>query len=271
MQHYAFLLKGGRIDAEEAQQQVDYKCPECQGIVRVRQGMTRAPHFFHRNAGTSCHLRLKDGIHQAVQSWLISSLGENECTRECHFSAISRVADVAYHPQKVVFEVQVSPIDPLEAVRRTLDYWSVGWHVIWLLHAATYGRSTASPFEKELISIPHYFTDIGYRGGKVWDELSAPRGRKRFWYRLPPRRKNINHLDINILHPTSNAIHPAGFPLTPEQWANTRRCTWSCHLLDDLLMTELFESDCNKQSPKSISLWKQGRMLLQLLWLRCFG
>ena len=184
-------------------------------------------------------------------------------------SAIQRRYCIPYVGLRLPGNVVDRPTE--EAARRTLDYWNIGWHVIWLLHATTYGRSTASCFEKRLLTIPHYFTDIGYRGGKIWDELSAVRGRKRFWYLLPPRRKEIKHLEIEILQPPSNTIQASGFPLTPEQWVNTRRSSWSCRFHDDLFITGIFESTCTKQPGESISPLKRGRMLLHLLWLRCFG
>jgi hypothetical protein len=271
MQRFAFLKNGDRIEATEAIHHLDYHCAECHGIVRVRRGEERAPHFFHRNEGTSCHLRLKNGIHQAVQSWVLCALGQSACTCECHFPSIFRVADIAYHPQKIVFEVQVSPIKPEEAMQRTLDYWGIGWHVIWLLHAATYGKSAASSFEKILLPIPHYFTDIGYREGKIWDEISAVRGSKRFWYILPPCRHTIDDLSVDILHPPQKSFPTSGFPQTALQCTRMRRLSWSCHFRSDMLSSEIFESNNHTQSWDWSCLWKRCKMICHLFWLRCIG
>jgi hypothetical protein len=269
MQRFAFLKNGDRIEATEGIHRLDYTCPECHGIVRVRRGEKRAPHFFHKNEGTSCHLRLKDGLHQAVQSWLLNTLGQSSCSRECHFPAISRVADIAYHPQKVVFEIQVSPIDPEEAMRRTLDYWGIGWHVIWLLHAATYGKSLASSFEKILLPIPHYFTDIGYREGTIWDELSAVRGRTRFWYSFPPRRQLIDDLSIEIVCPPQQDFPTTGFPQTVHQWMQMRSQSWSCRFRNDILSSEIVECTDSKKTLDWMRLRDRWRVKCYLLWLRC--
>ena len=269
MQRFAFLPTGERIDAIDATHRVDYYCPECRGVVRVRRGEERVAHFFHKNEGTSCHLRLKDGIHEAVQSWLVSALGPSACTLECHFPSISRVADVAFHPQKIVFEVQVSPIKPEEAIQRTLDYWSLGWHVIWLLHAATFGRSKASPFEKILLPIPHYFTDIGYRTGKLWDELSAVRGERRFWYVFPPQRHTIDDLAVEILRPPQNSLEATGFPQTAHQCAEMRRLVWSCRFCNDLLACEIPRVCDRKKLWDWEALWKRAKVKCHLFWLHC--
>lgn len=271
MQRFATLTTGERIDAADALHQVDYCCPECGGVVRLRRGEERAAHFFHRDEGKACHIRHKVGLHQAVQSHLLALLGPASCTCECPFKEISRVADLAFHPQKIVFEVQVSPINPEEAQRRTLDYWGIGWHVIWLLHAATYGKRSASPFEKILVPIPHYFTDIGYRGGKIWDELSAVRGSKRYWYHLPPLRKTIDDLAIEIVRIPQRHLSISSFPTTATRCTQMRRAVWSCHFVGDILSLEISESDDRKKTWRWSHCWNQWKVKFHLFWLRCIG
>ncbi len=271
MQRFACLSTGERVEATEATHHVDYYCPECNDIVRVRRGEERAPHFFHKNEGASCHIRLKGGLHLAVQSNLIRLLGPTTCTCECYFPAISRVADIAYHPQNIVFEVQVSPIDPQEALARTLSYWGIGWHVIWLLHAATFGKPTASPFERILLPIPHYFTDIGYRGGAIWDESSSVRGSKRYWYSLPPHRKIIDDLSITILRSPSATPLRQGFSSSAARYVQMRRTSWSCHFQHDLLSSTILDTESRKKSWNWALLWKQAKVACHLFWLRCIG
>ncbi len=230
-----------RVDAEVAELGCDYLCPECHGTIRVRRGDIRVPHFFHRNEASSCRHQKKDGLHRAVQMWLLNQLGESTCTLECFFPSIVRVADVAYHPAQVVFEVQRSPIDPEEAIARTESYWSIGWHVIWILHVARYGRRSATAFERSLAGIPHYFTDIGFREGRLWDEWSCVRGSRRYWYALPPARRYLESVHVLPLNPIGKKT-PVG-SVSAKTWIQNRETTWSCHLEGDLLFTQLPESE----------------------------
>lgn len=250
-----------RVDAEVAEPGRDYLCPECHGVLRVRQGDIRVPHFFHRNEGTSCRHQRNDGLHRAVQMWLLSQLGESSCTLECFFPSIVRVADVAYHPAKVVFEVQRSPIDAQEALARTESYWSIGWHVIWILHVARYGKVASTPFERSLAGIPHYFTDIGFRGGRLWDEWSCVRGRRRYWYVFPPVRRYLDTVHILPLNQLGTEA-PLG-TLSAKEWIQHRETTWSCHLEGDLLFTSLPE----QQRPESIHFLPRLLLYLRLWWL----
>ena len=263
MQRYAFSSRGELVDADDAAHHIDYLCPECRGIVRLRRGEERVAHFFHRNEGVSCRLRLKDGLHESVQQWLVEQLGEGSCSQECHFPSISRVADVAYHPKKVVFEVQVSPMRPEEAVARTLDYWSVGWHVIWILHAQTFGFYAASSFEQAILPIPHYFTTIGFREGRLWDEISAVRRRRRVWYLLPPRRQYIGTLDVGVRRPVPQAVPSFDFPTTPEAWQSLRKGEWSCHLVGDWLTQAIPKRTRAPSNP-----WARFSTFCRLLWLK---
>ena len=263
MQRRAFSSSGELVDAQDAVHHRDYLCPECRGVVRLRRGEERAAHFFHRNEGVSCRLRLKDGLHEAVQQRLAESLGEASCRVECHFPEISRIADVAYLPKKVVFEVQVSPIRPEEAIKRTLDYWNAGWHVIWILHVQTFGFYRASPFERALLPIPHYFASFGFRGGQLWDEISSVLRTRRVWYLFPPRRRSLASVDIEVRNEPPQALLSHPFPPTPQAWRRMREEAWSCHLASDWLDHPLPEEP---RAPWD--LWRRFATACRLAWVK---
>jgi hypothetical protein len=215
-------------------------------------------------------MRMKEGLHHAVQSWLVNACGPSTSTVECSFPEICRVADVAYHPKRIVFEIQVSPLSADEALHRTLAYWHCGWHVIWLLHAQTFGRHRATAFEQALLPIPHYFTTIGLAGGSVWDEVSVVRGRYRHWYLLPPQRRFVRAIDLAILRSPPTEISSIDVPRTGAEWQACRRQHWSCHIEGDWLLEPVPHGSASVM-PKARIWWREACMYLRLLWLRFFG
>jgi hypothetical protein len=205
-------------------------------------------------------------MHRNVQLFLIEQLGKKVCSMEYHFPDINRIADVAFHPKKIVFEIQLSPISEQLALERTLDYWSIGWHVIWLLHAKEFGKRVASSFEKGLFAIPHYFTDIMFRGGTVWDELSFVRGRRRFWFSCPPNRRQIDTIIAESHHFPFTKIPLTKTPKTEKDLIEMRRTLWSCSLVGDYLSVGIL----NKKKKKR-DFWKRISLFFRLLWYRTIG
>jgi len=260
MQSVAFTQQGDLIRADEATQKIDYLCPECLSSVRLRRGQERAAHFFHTSDNRSCRLRHNDGMHRAIQSWLVEQLGEKETITECHFPTINRVADIAFFPKRVVFEVQLSPIDESIALKRTQDYWSVGWHVIWLLHASQFGKRTASAFEKILSTIPHYFTDRGYRTGSIWDEHSAVCGRRRRWFSSSPDRQYIDTIMVQVHRTPPDTVSQTSVRNGPEL-IEMRKKLWSCSLSGDFRNTPLRAPRKEKSA-----FFQRIALFLRLIW-----
>lgn len=272
MQRYALTCEGTRVFAEEALPQVDYCCPECLGRLRVRQGEIKIAHFFHLEEKRECRWRTRFQTHSTIQEVLVQQLGEESCTRECFFPEISRIADIAYHPLNIVFEIQVSPISEKELMQRTLDYWRKGWHVIWILHIEQFGSKRASAAEEQLQSIPHYFTDIGSQRGSLWDEMSFVYRKRRRWF-FPMRRVKLE-VALPVVH-----FSPACFGISPSQsfssaaaWFEHRKACWSCSLSGDILA-----SDCpqNLSLPQKVpprkDFFQAIRTFFFLLWIRISG
>lgn len=80
------------------------------------------------------------------------------------FPSISRIADAAWEKEKIVFEIQCSPITAQELRSRNRDYASLGWTPIWIFHQDRYGKKKVTAAEWEVRRHPHYFTDIGEEG-----------------------------------------------------------------------------------------------------------
>lgn len=186
MQLFA-LDNGALVFANHATKQKNYLCFECNGIIRLRKGPHRQPHFYHLQPSQDCRLNGKGMVHLQVQMSLLNKLPEGECILEYRFPSIQRIADVAWIPQKIVFEIQYSPITADEISQRNADYHQLGWQVIWIFHDHRYNRSRVSAAEAVLCNQPHYFTNINQDGlGIIYDQLSlVEQGIRKYFIRSP--------------------------------------------------------------------------------------
>lgn len=175
MQLYALDEKECLVFAPHATKHRDYFCLECKSIVRRRGGDYRQVHYYHLSS-VSCHLSGKSMTHLQVQSHIVDLLPQGEAQMEYRFPAISRIADVVWLPQKLVFEIQCSAITAEEVQARNADYSAQGFHVIWILHDNRYNQRRLTAAEKYLESdetLPHYFTNIDQEGqGFIYDQFS---------------------------------------------------------------------------------------------------
>jgi competence protein CoiA len=171
MQLYALDFRGEVINARRAERQKNYFCLECGGEVRIRRGSRRQSHFYHISSQTACRQNHKGADHLTIQSYLINQL-PGESQMECPFPTICRIADVAWHSQNIVFEVQCSPITAEELTARNRDYQQAGWAVVWILHDKRYNQRRLTDAEMALRSLPHYFTNMNQWGkGEIYDQF----------------------------------------------------------------------------------------------------
>ena len=169
-----------RITADSAKKGTNYLCPECFSPVRARSGPHRRPHFYHIAKNSLCRQNGKTLFHLETQFAIQKELPEGESLLEVPFPTISRIADVAWTPQKLVFEVQYSPISHAEAKKRTEDYEGLGFQVVWILHDKRFNRRRLSSAEAFLASRDCYFSSIGEKGkGEIYDQFSLILGTKR--------------------------------------------------------------------------------------------
>lgn len=173
MQLYALDEQGRLVFAKQAIKQHDYQCIECQECVRLRKGLHRQPHFYHTQPNRHCHLSKKGMVHLEVQSFICQTLPAHEGAIEYRFPEIGRIADVAWIPKRLIFEVQCSPISAEEVSRRNQDYKSVGWEVVWILHDQRYNQRRCTAAEWSLKNSTHYFTNIDDKGeGVIYDQFA---------------------------------------------------------------------------------------------------
>lgn len=173
------------IFAAKAQKQKDYQCLECRETVRLRSGLHRRPHFYHAQPNGQCRLHAKGMPHLMLQYRLIDLLPEKEAEMECRFPSIGRIADIAWHAKKIIYEIQYSPISAEEVIARNNAYASLGYQVVWILHDRRFNQPLLCAAEDFLRDSPHYYSNMDHLGqGIIYDQFACvDRGIRT--YRLP--------------------------------------------------------------------------------------
>jgi competence protein CoiA len=171
MSLHAYDSNSCLIQARKARKQMNYYCMECKEAVRVRGGPYRQSHFYHIEP-THCRQSQKGPVHLQLQSHFLNNLPSNDCKLEMPFPTIRRIADVAWLSEKIVFEIQYSPIRAEEVLARNRDYAKEGWQVIWILHDRKYNQFRLTAAEKALRSSPYYYTNMNEQGkGFIYDQF----------------------------------------------------------------------------------------------------
>lgn len=188
MARFATNSRGQLVDALHAHPSQRYLCRECGSPVALRGGTRKQRHFYHLHTTSKCHAAGKGALHLAIQQHLISTLPQDEASLEEHFPSINRISDVAWEPQKILFEVQCSPISQAEITSRNQDYHSLGYQVVWILHMNRYGKGTLSPAELALQHHPHYYTSLDTTGkGAIYQRIPLLKNQQpHHWITLGP-------------------------------------------------------------------------------------
>ncbi len=172
MQLFAWDKQRRLVSASRADRQRDYTCCECEGQVRVRGGFRRRIHFYHLAPPSHCRQSGKSLVHLHIQcllqEWIPGAVLERR------FPEIARIADVCWEEEKLVFEVQFSPITAKEVRDRNRDYASVGYSVVWLLHTRKFARWRITAAEWILRDQPYYYTNLNLDGrGLIYDQFDT--------------------------------------------------------------------------------------------------
>lgn len=184
MQLYALDHTEKVISTQDALRSFDYVCVECGHIVRLRKGNFRQPHFFHANPNQACGLHGKSLEHLQVQLYLHALLPESHL--EYRFPTIQRIADVFWEKEKIVFEVQCSPIRAEEVLARNQHYHQLGLTVVWILHDKRYNKWNHSSAEYALRHAPSYFTNMNKKGqGIIYDQFEYVFEGRRYYKSKP--------------------------------------------------------------------------------------
>lgn len=124
----------------------------------------------------SCHRSVQIRLQQTIPDVVL----------EKRFPEIGRVADVFWEKERIVFEIQVSPISRWEIKKRVADYKKAGFEVVWILHRKTFGKFRMQKAEKTLLQYPCYYTDIDRSGeGLIYDGWRFFFGKRQYFLSAP--------------------------------------------------------------------------------------
>lgn len=124
------IIDSFTLNRMQAEQLAPFRCPTCQEVLIVKQGVKRRLHFAHIH---TCGRAESVTHHQdkwAVCQWL----QEKGYPVEQEVTIKNRRADILTNMdgQHTVFEIQASPLRPEEYAERTIDYRRAGLDVIWI-------------------------------------------------------------------------------------------------------------------------------------------
>lgn len=137
-----------------------YWCLDCFGPVKRRRGKHWFYHFYHVQAASKCRLYSKTEDHLLAQLQLQKSFPPGILQIERPFIKVNRVADLLWENEKIVFEIQCSPLTEKEAEMRIRDYRSSGYEVVWLLDDKRYNKRALRPAEEYLRRHSAYYVSI---------------------------------------------------------------------------------------------------------------
>jgi|JI9StandDraft_1071089.scaffolds.fasta_scaffold10773_5 hypothetical protein len=100
-------------------------------------------------------------LHRAIQERLVSTLPKGEVVLEKPIGA--HRADVLWEKEKIVFEIQCSPLSLEDAVARSRSYQEKGFALVWILHTKTFNRKRLTSTEIFLRTLPCYYTAMTSR------------------------------------------------------------------------------------------------------------
>jgi competence protein CoiA len=202
MQLYA-LDKSSLVLASHATRDYAYICPECHGFVRKRGGERRQAHFYHMRRPASCRQHGKSLAHLQIQLHLKSLIGSLSLEKKFP----NRIADACWSEEKIVFEVQCSPLSLQEAKKRSEDYLNLGYTPVWILHDRRYNRTRLTPAEEYLRSrMTTFFTD----GRNFYDQFDVCQASRRL-FRGPQILVNLALPQKKTLEPLFSRTWPLSF------------------------------------------------------------
>lgn len=109
----------------------NYYCPACLEKLMIKAGRLNAPHFAHYPA-SECQLfsEAESPAHRKGKLFL-ADYSQKTVGLEVYLASIQQIPDLLL--EKLVIEVQYSPLSMQRFIERNTGYWQAGYQVWWLL------------------------------------------------------------------------------------------------------------------------------------------
>lgn len=248
--------KGQSISLLDYQAVLDrlYFCPGCHQPVRLRRGKVIRPHFAHvsledcryfSEPESAQHLDLKMCLYQ----WACQN---EQAEIEKRLPEIEQIADVLVG-DKLVLEVQCSPLAIDRLRERTRSYQQSGYQVLWLLGKKLWLKKRLTYLQKQCL----YFSQ--HLGFFLW-ELDLERRCLRLCYLIhEDLHGQVQYLTKEFKLERGNLLDVLRFPYQQQKVAILKGR--QDHQLLDYLARQLYH-----QSPKWMAiqakLYQEGQNLL---------
>jgi len=130
------MLDGARVEAARGlEHHKDYQCPVCTKsvILHARIGGWVIPHFKHKAHSNCSHGRGETEAHRSIKRLLRDHYSAKGYDVELEFTTANRRADVFLKEIKAAFEVEFSPKETGDFLRKCRDYEKAGIRSLWIL------------------------------------------------------------------------------------------------------------------------------------------
>ena len=249
------------IYANDADPRKTYWCIDCFGPLKRRKGKWGLAHFYHLKAAPSCRLYSKALDHLVAQKELKESFPEGALQIEKPFLAIDRVADACWEKEKIIFEIQCSPISEKEVEFRMRDYKSLGYDVTWLLSDQTFNRRLCSPAEMYLRKRGAYYISI--QNFHIYDQFEILVKQRR-WKKSSPKSIHLKKPLKNRHPPFDVAVYPQQIvQLTTPRYFEGDRLSYALRYPHAMLYWRSLEIEFAKREkrPNRLLLWLRDSYL----------
>lgn len=131
----------------------DYFCPGCGQSLCLKKGKVMCPHFAHKHL-RDCHFFSENESveHLQLKATLYKTISKTEDVRiEKVFPEFGQIADLCIN-DKLILEVQCSPLPIDRLIERTNAYHREGYMVYWLLGKKLWLRKRLNHLQKQFLA-----------------------------------------------------------------------------------------------------------------------
>lgn len=145
-----------------------FTCPVCQQEVLLRQGRRYRPHFAHKQLKDCVFYQENESAeHLNLKAVLYRALSQTEKVAvELVLLDLQQIADVMVN-DKLILEVQCSPLPVSRLAERTIAYRQAGYQVLWLLGQKLWLKDRLTTLQRDFL---YFSKNMGFYLWELDDE-----------------------------------------------------------------------------------------------------